>query len=285
MTAPEYVSLDTYIADRKAQDETLNTEFHSIRDEFTSVHKELNWVREEFRSVRHEIVELRHEVRQTAAEQQRSAAKLRNQLLSNPTLPIEPIAIFDETRGVVQPDASQFPRHAKEFYTFQNPTDRQRRKLEYLITFYDLVLPETMDASSSDENSSGDSKEFDDDVNDNIFKNRDHLAVHMLEGILGLSEDNFLMFMERAQTRAAAQVAAPLLGKKRAKATLPSGAPAATRPFAMGLPAGLAAATAIEASPRPQPIPPLRSAKLRPAPDMISLKTQVAWTAAAPMPG
>lgn len=249
MTTPDapYL-LDTYIDYRNTQDQQISTEFRVVREEIGVLKVELHELR---REVREDIDGLRREVRQNAAEQSRSTAWLRNQLLSNPTLPIQPIVIVDETRGVVQPDMNLFPRHAKEFYTLRDPqTERQRAKLAYMVSFYDVTLPERMGSSSSSESlSNAESSEdgnsgSDDGSDDDTFQDRNALAVYMLEGILGLSEDRFITFMERARERAA-RAAAPV--KRQAQDQPPSEAPSATRPFSMD--PGLAL--------RPNPIPPL----------------------------
>ncbi|KIH87589.1 hypothetical protein SPBR_05119 [Sporothrix brasiliensis 5110] len=254
-----YLPFDEYRRYRTTQDEQIAAEFRSVHERIDGVDSKLEAFKEETRA---EFAALR----QAAAEQQRLTARLRNQLLSNPTLAIEPIAIFDETRGVVQPDMNLFPRHAKEFYALRNPQDgRQHAKLSYLVSFYDVALPEAMGPSSSDEDSSGNEESQssseatgggdDDDDNDvdNIFKDRNYLAVHMLETILGLSEDNFITFMERAEKRAARAAASAI---KRAQDTLPLGAPTRTRPFVQASQPYLLATTSSQAL-RPQLIPPL----------------------------
>ncbi|SPQ24489.1 54cb39ce-b1d3-4004-9478-6d6ec86be6d8 [Thermothielavioides terrestris] len=115
-------------------------------------------------------------------ENTRMAARFQNSTLKNPALPIAPLPALHPVRGIVHPDLSQFPRHAKEFYALRHPSnDRQRRMLSYLISFYDIRI-------SAAENS-----------DDEVGADPDERAVEMLEAILGLNEDNFIRFRERAR--------------------------------------------------------------------------------------
>lgn len=118
-----------------------------------------------------------------------------------PTLPIQPVVVRHPTLGtIVEPNLDLFPRNAKEFYSLRRPQSaRLYGKLHYLITFYDVVLPSAKSTTSTDETSS---PSLSDDEDDESFEDDNHYAVHVLEGILGLSEDNFDSFVERARARA-----------------------------------------------------------------------------------
>jgi hypothetical protein len=116
------------------------------------------------------------------ADSIRASARFGNYMLRNPTLRITPLVAFVPGKGLVYPDMALFPRHANEFYALRHPTnERSRRMLDYFVAFYDVQLDDFGD----------------DDVAEATASDSER-AVELLEGILGLNEDNFVRFKERA---------------------------------------------------------------------------------------
>ncbi|KAK1975596.1 hypothetical protein LZ30DRAFT_554399, partial [Colletotrichum cereale] len=102
-------------------------------------------------------------------------------------LRINPVPAYIPERGIIHPSTELFPKNAKEFYSLRDPfNDRQRRMLEYLTAFYDVPYDSPSDVDS------------DTSEGDQAF-HRQGVAVSMLEGILGLNEENFVRFRTRAQ--------------------------------------------------------------------------------------
>lgn len=130
-------------------------------------------------------------------ELKQSTAWLRNQRLKNPIMPIQPLVVWDTAKGGLNyPDPKLFPKNAKEFYALRTPKrSRHHRMLNYLVSFYDVQLP--VAASPADGSSTVSDLEFEGNQAD--IRDSAHIAVEILEEILGLSEDNFVAFSERAQ--------------------------------------------------------------------------------------
>ncbi|KAK7435232.1 hypothetical protein CaCOL14_000342 [Colletotrichum acutatum] len=125
---------------------------------------------------------------QRRAESLQIAASLRNHTIRIPTLRIYPLVAFDLERGIVEPEPEWFPKNANEFYSLRNPkTDRQRRMLRYLVEFYDVSQHIEASDDSSDSGSQVD-----------VIQDPE-TAVTMLEGVLGLNEENFIYFRRHVE--------------------------------------------------------------------------------------
>ena len=201
--AATVVSLEEFYRICNLQDEHLGRELASIRQQLDQVHQGLDRLQGEFDEFRDNfntrfdrVDEFRDNFNtrfdHVELESKRTAARHRNSTLKNPVLPITPLPAYDPTRGIITPDPSLFPRHAKDFYALRDPTsDRHRRMLSYLVGFYDIQV--------STPEGSGDEDEDEDEVQpEDIDGAVEVRAVEMLEGILGLEEDNFLRFRARA---------------------------------------------------------------------------------------
>lgn len=191
-SSSHYLLRDEYADLRNTQDKHLNVELNAIRNSVSSVKDGLNRLEHKVEVLNDDVSAFKEDVRaqfdRLGVEALRFTALLRNSLLKNPTHRIHPIVIYQPGKGLVEPDRSRFPRHAKEFYSLRNPTtDRHRTMLAYLAIFYDIPLNTT---SSSSEDESDD---------DEVILDSPDLAVEHLEGILGLNEDNFIRFRERAE--------------------------------------------------------------------------------------
>ncbi|KAK0631432.1 hypothetical protein B0T14DRAFT_3142 [Immersiella caudata] len=112
------------------------------------------------------------------------AAYQRNNALRNPTFPIHPLPASRPNGTLVYPDPALFPRHADEFYSIRNPSDRSRQMLAYLAQFYGIY--------SQIPGSSGSERQGSSDVDD----------VELLGHFLGLQEERFIAFRERARLAA-----------------------------------------------------------------------------------
>ncbi|KAK1691619.1 hypothetical protein BDP55DRAFT_269092 [Colletotrichum godetiae] len=138
---------------------------------------------------------------QRRAESLQIAASLRNHTIRIPTLRIYPLVAFDLERGIVEPESEWFPKNANEFYSLRNPkTARQRRMLKYLVEFYDVSQHIDASGDSSDSGSQAD-----------VIQDPE-TAVTMLEGVLGLNEDNFIHF--RRHVEESSRRLAPTAGKR-----------------------------------------------------------------------
>jgi hypothetical protein len=207
-----YLARDEFIRIRTVQDQHLNTEFGSLRqsigqvkdglkrlkddvtiqfravdDRFNAVDDRFNAVDNRFNAVDDRFNAVDDRFDRLEVQTRQSHAYVRNNALKNPTLPIRPLVVYRPGQGIMEPDSSYFPRHADEFYSLRNPqTDRHRSMLAYLALFYDVQL--RADAHSSGEDGSEDETVLD----------RPDLVVERLEDILGLNEDQFIRFKERA---------------------------------------------------------------------------------------
>ncbi|KAK2006489.1 hypothetical protein LZ32DRAFT_622888 [Colletotrichum eremochloae] len=180
-TTSLYVSWEDFRRIRNDEDENRKAELASVRQSLQSFQQQL-----ETRLAR--LEQQVAESNERKAETPQTMANLRNSTLRNPILRIRPLVTYRPERGIVDPDPKLFPKNAKEFYSLKDPTtDRQRRMLNYLISFYDI--PYDSGASDDDSDTSGGDQDF----------RGPELAVSMLEGILGLNEDNFIRFRIRAE--------------------------------------------------------------------------------------
>ncbi|TQN73490.1 hypothetical protein CSHISOI_01992 [Colletotrichum shisoi] len=228
-SSPQPLSRDDYIDLRNAQDKHLNVEFTSIRHSIDLVKIEVDEVKTEVGKLKTEVGKVKTEVgkvktevtglnfrmqrlenqtQRLEAEIRQSKAYIRNNALRNPTLPIRPLVIYHPERGILEPNELRFPRNADEFYALRDPqTDRHRSMLAYLAMFYDVRL-RTADYTSDDESS-----------DDEVFIDRPDLVIEKLEDILGLNEDKFIKFRERARNLASRTPPKPI---KRSQALLPN---------------------------------------------------------------
>ncbi|OHE90484.1 hypothetical protein CORC01_14212 [Colletotrichum orchidophilum] len=222
----QLLSRDDYIDLRNFQDQQLNAEFASVRCSIDLVRQELKndigLVKQELKkdigSVKQELKEFKDDVKvqtqRLEAQNQRleaqirqSHAYMRNNALKNPSLPIRPVVVYRPEKGILEPELSQFPRNANEFYSLREPrTDRHRSMLAYLAVFYDVRL-RTADYPSEDDAS-----------DDETFLDRPDIVVEKLEDILGLNEDRFDKFRERARQLATQSPSKPI---KRSQIFLP----------------------------------------------------------------
>ncbi|OHW97035.1 wac domain-containing protein [Colletotrichum incanum] len=239
----QLLSRDDYIDLRNSQDQQLNAEFTSVRcsidlvrqelkndiglvkEEVGLVKEEVGLVKEEVGLVKQELKEFKDDVKaqtqrleaqtqrleaqtqRLEAQIRQSHAYMRNNALKNPSLPIRPVVVYRPEQGILEPELSQFPRNANEFYSLRDPrTDRHRSMLAYLAVFYDVRL-RTADYPSEDD--SGD---------DETFLDRPDIVVEKLEDILGLNEDKFDKFRERARQLATQSPSKPI---KRSQIFLP----------------------------------------------------------------
>jgi len=110
----------------------------------------------------------------------------RNNNLKNPTLLIRSVPIPGPGGGITEPNPKLFPRHADEFYSLRDASsEHSRRMLAYLAKFYDIGA-QSAGSSGSDRA----------EVLLHIDPKR---AVELLEDILGLREEHFIVFRERAR--------------------------------------------------------------------------------------
>ncbi|OAA71744.1 hypothetical protein LEL_08979 [Akanthomyces lecanii RCEF 1005] len=172
-----YILRDEYVELQNRHNKFLNDELYSIRHSFNQVAAEL---KELTADVKTRFDELK-------ADYMRTNAYFRNNALRNPTLPIRPIIAFHPDRGILEPDPARFPRHANAFYTLRTPsTPHQHSMLAYLVSFYDIPVPDPSTSPDSD----GDPESI-------IIQDPDSV-VDQLESILGLNEENFTQFRHRA---------------------------------------------------------------------------------------
>ncbi|GKT92447.1 hypothetical protein CT0861_09412 [Colletotrichum tofieldiae] len=213
------LSRDDYIDLRNVQDQQLKAEFTFVRCSIDLVRQELKndigLVKQELKNdislVKGELKEFKDNVKaqnqRLEAQVRQSHAYMRNNALKNPTLPIRPVVVYRPEQGILEPELSRFPRNANEFYSLRDPqTNRHRSMLAYLAAFYDVQL-RTADYPSEDDSS-----------DDEIFLDRPDVIVEKLEDILGLNEDKFVKFRERAR-----QIATQIPSKpvKRSQIFLP----------------------------------------------------------------
>ncbi|KAF9878367.1 hypothetical protein CkaCkLH20_04405 [Colletotrichum karsti] len=191
------------------------------RNEFVDArNKQDKQLNDEFRSIRTTVTSLTSTVTSLTLEVKRLDAYTRNNNLQNPTLPIIPVPRWDEDLGIDFPPRNIFPRHAKQLYALRrlsgcSETTARRRKdmLASLVKFYDVEYAawelEGQDDYDYNAYDSDSDSEVDADsdharrpppaltLEDAVYKHPDR-AVEALERILGLNEENFINFRERA---------------------------------------------------------------------------------------
>ncbi|TQN71120.1 hypothetical protein CSHISOI_04423 [Colletotrichum shisoi] len=230
---PQLLSHDDYIDLRNVQDHQLKVEFTSVRCSIDLVRQELKSdigfvkaqtqrLEDQTQRLEDQTQRLEDQTQRLEAQNQRleaqnqrleaqirqSHAYMRNNALKNPTLPIRPVVVYRPEQGILEPELSRFPRNANEFYSLRDPqTNRHRSVLAYLAAFYDVQI-RTAEYPSEDD-SSGD---------DETFLDRPDVIVEKLEDILGLNEDKFVKFRERARQLAAQSPSKPV---KRSQIFIP----------------------------------------------------------------
>lgn len=148
-------------------------------------------MRAQFAKIDVQFANIDAQFKEVRIESQHMAARFHNSTLKNPAMRIVPVFILDSFREIASPDSKNFPRNAKEFYSMcDNPNERLTRMLHYLVGFYDVQL-DHQELSHSD-------SEAIDDVSPGQRVETTWVAVEMLESILGLNEENFIKFKERA---------------------------------------------------------------------------------------
>jgi hypothetical protein len=195
-TSP-FVSWDDFARLRNSQDDLIKSEFAQTNRRVDQLDQKFDQLDQNVKSgfvhTNQRIDGVVEELMEVRAESMRASARFSNYTLKNPTLRIAPLVTFVPGKGVVHPDLALFPRHAKEFYALRHPTtERSRRILDYLVAFYDIQLGDGGQGSGSE---SGD---YDDDDAAEATANDSERAVELLEAILGINEDNFVRFKERA---------------------------------------------------------------------------------------
>ncbi|EXK76051.1 hypothetical protein FOQG_19188 [Fusarium oxysporum f. sp. raphani 54005] len=185
---------------RNLQNE-VNTNTIDLRNFRNSVTKELQTnnhhiaylkeaIDEEFKSVDDRFQDVDHRFEEMRTENLRLLALVRNGKLSNPFLPIQALPIYLPNQGITYPEAKHFPNNANEFYALKRPSSRrQAGMLTYLAVFYDIPPYKKHGDTAIDD---------------------PELAVGYLENILGLDEDRFTRFKERAREVDSRPKAAPI---------------------------------------------------------------------------
>jgi hypothetical protein len=153
---------------RQERDEELHIEFTMIHDEFKSFHEEFAVMHASIADTKKTLEDKIDDVK---LEVRRNSARFQNYMLRNPALRITPIPTFHPGIGIVDPNPTLFPRHAKEFYNLRNPTTRRlQRVLTYLVSFYDIQGHETWGAT--EEHTSDEDEDEDDDIDVGILSER-----------------------------------------------------------------------------------------------------------------
>lgn len=186
---------DEFFRIRQVQDQALNDRFRSIDNSIHEVKQGLEGltveVRAQFAKIDVQFANIDAQFKEVRIESQRMAARFHNSTLKNPAMRIVPVFILDSFGEIASPDSKNFPRNAKEFYSMRdNPNKRLTRMLHYLVGFDDVQL-DHQELSHSD-------SEAIDDVSPGQRVDTTWVAVEMLESILGLNEENFIKFKERA---------------------------------------------------------------------------------------
>ena len=206
--APDtFVPWDDFVRIRNSQDEHLAREFTGIGRRFDQVEQRLDRLEGEFHTFKAEVkvrfdqvdarfdqLERKFNTRfdHLELDNKRAQARFYNYTLKNPALRITPIPTYHPSQGILEPDPTLFPRHAKDFYALRNPSNARHQKiLSYLVAFYDIQLF----APDEDEDEDEDEARPEDVGPETTVERR---AVELLEAILGLNEDNFIRFTERA---------------------------------------------------------------------------------------
>ncbi|KAJ4321491.1 hypothetical protein N0V84_005293 [Fusarium piperis] len=228
--------LQTKVQVLQTEVQELRTEFREFKTEterrFNVIDARLKNFNDRFDMMQEDFAELRSQndhitsrFEEFRTESIQNTAMSRNSRLRNPILPIYQLPVLGPAKGIVYPDAKLFPKNADEFYRLRNPvTERQQRMLVYLASFYDIPYTHPSDTESQ-------SAKDDDDDDDVVIKHPE-LTLELIEGILGLNEDNFIQFRERARLWVDEPNAPPIKRSNWTNQAHPfhDGAPASQRP-------------------------------------------------------
>ncbi|KZL84917.1 wac domain-containing protein [Colletotrichum incanum] len=200
-----YLLRDEYIDSRNIQDHHLNAELASIR----------TFIQACFDATEKKLI---RRIDDSDAKHEQKMAYIRNQNLRNPNLPIEPIvSLRDE--GLVLPNPTRFPKHAKQFYALRKPDTLLRvRMLGYLVGFYDIQW-QRWEVLGGDDDADDYETYADEDKDEDAatatrppklslwdaVQTYPEFAVNALESILGLNEQNFINFRECAKLKSPPQ--------------------------------------------------------------------------------
>lgn len=213
------LSYSEFVRLRNVQDQALNDRFRSIDNAIDEVKHSLGELRADVEVIKADIIDLRADVNVIKAdiidlradvnhlradvnegrlESMRMAARFQNYTLKNPAMRITPVCILNRYGEIASPDPTCFPRNAKEFYSLRTATkERLVNMLYYLVGFYDVQVGDAeVSLSDSDSESGGDNEGGRGSPKQQVDTN--WLAVEMLESILGLNEENFIRFKEKA---------------------------------------------------------------------------------------
>ncbi|CZR49810.1 uncharacterized protein FPRO_16018 [Fusarium proliferatum ET1] len=179
--------VDTNTKDIRKLRNTITKEKTVRSQENTELREALDY---EFKSIDDRFRDVHQRFDELRTENVRVLANVQNGKLSNPFLPIQALPVYLPKQGITYPEATYFPKNANEFYALKQPSSpRQTAMLAYLAMFYDISHYQ---------------KHGDTAIGDPV------LAVEYLENILGLVEDNFTRFKERAREVDARPKAAPI---------------------------------------------------------------------------
>ncbi|KAG5771358.1 hypothetical protein H9Q69_014177 [Fusarium xylarioides] len=167
--------INTNIKDIRTFRNSVTKGFEAIRERDADLRNALD---HEFKSVDDRFKDVHRRFDEMKSEFARIQAIGQNGRLSNPFLPIHALPIYLPNQGITYPEATHFPKNANEFYALKQPTSqRQAAMLAYLAMFYDV----------------------------SNYKKHGDIAIHdpeetlgYLENILGLEEERFIRFKERA---------------------------------------------------------------------------------------
>ncbi|KAH7137898.1 hypothetical protein EDB81DRAFT_801656 [Dactylonectria macrodidyma] len=190
-------AIDQVRVELKADFNAFKTEtdrrFNMIDARFDNVNARFDWMKDEFAEIRTQNQRIKDQFEELRIETHRNTFSSLNARLRNPILPIYRLPTWNPAKGIVNPDPNLFPKHAKEFYGLRDPTtERQKRMLVYLASFYDI--PHTHPSDTESQSS-------DDEDGDIIIKHPE-LTLELIEMVLGLNEENFIEFQRKARERA-----------------------------------------------------------------------------------
>ncbi|KAF3798545.1 hypothetical protein GCG54_00015249 [Colletotrichum gloeosporioides] len=231
----QWLSRDEFVDLRNRQDDQLNMVFAGFRESVQFLREEVygnmqeimygnmqeikntvHDLRADINKTNTDLTQLKTDVCELRAEVGQTQAFMRNSALRNPNAPIRPPPVYRPGQGVVFPNRKLFPRNANQFYQLRDPLTPQRREmLAYLVEFYDLRNADYCEEPAGN-----------DDQNENDTEDPDEIFLR-LETLLGLNEEKFIKFRQKAAEMASRQPERPA---KRAQAAHVNAEPLARRP-------------------------------------------------------
>lgn len=237
----QWLSRDEFVALRTRQDDQLNTELagfresvqllreevfdnmqeiktnvHDLRTDVDVLKTDVHQIKTDVDVLKTDVNEIKTDVCELRAEVGQTQAYMRNSALRNPKAPIRPPPIYRPGQGVLFPNPKLFPRNADQFYQLRDSTTaRNRQMLAYLVEFYDLRNA-----------AYGEGPAGNDDHNENDMEDPDEIFLR-LETLVGLNEEKFIKFRQRAAVMASRQPERPA---KRAQTVPVNDEPLARRP-------------------------------------------------------